>query len=70
MAGDRQSTDRYEDGNDFWIAEILGTSVTIRFGKIGTTGHKASRDFSSFKDAKEFAEKRLQKKIEEGFKPV
>lgn len=70
MSGDVDSTGRLEDGQEFWIAEVRGTKVTIHFGKLGTTGHKATRELGSIKAAEEFLADRLRKKLEAGFKPV
>jgi predicted DNA-binding WGR domain protein len=70
---DSTNTGRYEkvDGMkdpEFWLAEIEGTTVTIQFGKVGTSGHRASRQFTSIQEAKEFVEKRLKDKLTQGFK--
>jgi predicted DNA-binding WGR domain protein len=54
----------------FWAYEIRGTTVTIQFGKLGTQGVRASRDFDTIKDAEEFVETRLKKKLNEGYRPV
>lgn len=60
-------TGRYELNDEFWSAEIKGRIVTIHFGKIGTDGHIASREFGSFPAAKKFVEDRLRSKIAKGF---
>ncbi len=54
-------------GGEFWKATINGNAVTIHFGKIGGSGTRASREFRDFREAKEFVENRLKKKIEEGY---
>jgi predicted DNA-binding WGR domain protein len=54
----------------FWSYEIRDTTVTIQFGKIGTQGVRASRDFDTAKDAKDFVEVRLKAKLKEGYWPV
>ncbi len=53
----------------FWDAEIKGNSVTIHFGKVGTTGTKGSREFTSYEAAEKFLAQRVRKKLEEGYKP-
>ncbi|MDF1541204.1 MAG: WGR domain-containing protein, partial [Candidatus Thorarchaeota archaeon] len=64
------NTGRYESKTDFWIGERIGKSVTIQFGKIGRTGIRAAREFSTPKEAEEFLNSRLKDKIEDGFLPV
>lgn len=61
------STGQYESATDFWIGERRGKSVTIQFGKIGTKGIQASREFSSAKEAEEFLESRIKEKLDSGF---
>lgn len=53
----------------FWNAELNGKSVTIHFGKVGTPGHRGSREFSSIDAAEQFLAQRVRQKIEEGYKP-
>jgi predicted DNA-binding WGR domain protein len=69
-----RNTGRYElkNGLDhkFWEGTVEGKAVTLRFGKVGTTGLRASREFASVDSAKEFLKMRLQQKIREGYKPV
>lgn len=55
--------------NQFWEAQIHGKAITIRFGRIGTRGHQASREFSSHQEAQEFMEKRVAEKKADGFVP-
>lgn len=68
------STGRYEFKDDyenkFWEGYVEGNAVTLRFGKVGTSGLRASREFNSSESAKEFLEMRLQKKINEGYRPA
>ena len=61
-----QKTGRHE----FWIGEAIGKAVTIHFGKVGTQGHRGSREFKTSEAAKEFLDKRLHQKIAEGYKQV
>ncbi len=63
-------TARYEHNGEFWYAEIKRNVVTVHFGKIGTIGHAASREFGSIEAAKEFVKKRLASKIAQGFVKV
>lgn len=70
----KKGTGRYEFKDEydhkFWEGEIEGKAVTLHFGKVGTSGLRASREFTSFETAKKFLEERLQKKIREGFRLV
>ncbi len=54
----------------FWNAEVNGKSVTIHFGKVGTPGHRGSREFSSIDAAESFLAQRVRQKLEEGYKPL
>jgi predicted DNA-binding WGR domain protein len=54
----------------FWNAEVNGKSVSIHFGKVGTPGHRGSREFSSIDAAERFLAQRVRQKLEEGYKPV
>ena len=76
MRDEMKSKDRLEQSSKsnespkFWAYEIRDTTVTIQFGKVGTQGIRASRDFDTIKDAEEFVEVRLKKKLKEGYWPV
>ncbi|MHA1481226.1 MAG: WGR domain-containing protein [Candidatus Thorarchaeota archaeon] len=59
---------RYEFNDQFWQGVVERKFVHLHFGKIGTSGHKATREFPSAKAAIEFLEMRLKDKIEEGFR--
>ena len=73
MSMKEYKTGRYENQNadsgvpEFWQAERVYHTVTIIFGKIGSRGTRASRDFASTAEAQKFIESRLQEKIDEGF---
>ena len=76
MRDEMKSKGRYEQSRKsypspkFWAYEIRDTTVTIQFGKLGTQGVRASRDFDTIKDAEEFVEVRLKKKLKDGYWPV
>lgn len=61
--------DSNSEDQQFWNAEIKGTSVTIHFGKVGTQGTRGSREFTTYKAAEIFLSQRVRKKLEEGYKP-
>jgi len=71
---DKKSTGRYEFKDEhehkFWEGEIEGKAVTLRFGKVGTSGLRASREFASSDSAKEFLDEKLQMKIKDGYRLV
>ena len=62
----------FEDEHEhkFWEVSIEGKIVTLRFGKVGTSGHRASREFTSAESARKFLEMRRLKKMKEGYIPV
>lgn len=69
-------TGRYEhtgpgvSSPEFWEAERIYKTVTLTFGKIGTRGLRASREFTSSEEAQQFILQRLQEKTSEGFVKV
>jgi predicted DNA-binding WGR domain protein len=44
-----------------------GCSVTVRFGRIGTTGQSKTKDFASEELARRHAEGLIQEKIAKGY---
>jgi predicted DNA-binding WGR domain protein len=69
-SGRYERKDKASGLHEFWIGETKGVAVTIHFGKVGTPGHRGSREFKTTEAAKEFLTKRIQQKIEEGYKKV
>lgn len=76
MSGKELTTGRLEfkdestGRHDFWIGETHGKAVSIHFGKVGSPGHRGTREFKTAEAAREFLERRLQQKIEEGYQQV
>ncbi|WP_343670958.1 WGR domain-containing protein [Chitinophaga sp.] len=62
----------YQDENShkFWNIEINLTSLTVIFGKYGTTGQAQTKLFSSVEDCIKAAEKLIAEKTKKGYKPV
>lgn len=58
------------EGQKFWNAEVIGRSLTIHFGKVGTAGHKGTREFPTNDAAEQFLAQRVRQKLEEGYKPL
>ncbi len=56
--------------HEFWIGEAQSKTVTIHFGKVGTPGHRGSREFKTSEAALKFLDTRLQQKVEEGYRQV
>lgn len=72
MAEGAKTTGRYENAEThrFWSAKVVGTFVTISFGNIGASGHRASREFSTPEAAERFVIEQVKSKIAEGFRKV
>ena len=76
MSGEDLTTGRLEfkdestGSHEFWIGTTHGKAVTIQFGKVGTVGHRGSREFKTAEAARKYLEGRLQQKIEEGYQLV
>lgn len=70
------ATGRYERKDEdsglheFWMGDIVGKAILVHFGKVGTPGHRGSREFKTTKAAREFLEKRLQQKMDDGYQKV
>ena len=56
--------------HEFWIGGTHGKAVTVHFGKVGSPGHRGSREFKTAEAARKYLEGRLQQKIEEGYQRV
>lgn len=63
---------RFSDGssNKFWTIECKGTSHTVNFGRIGTSGQTQTKDFSTEDEAKKAAEKLIAEKVKKGYTEV
>ncbi len=76
MSMKEYKTGRYEHKGpgvtnpEFWQAERVYKTVTFIFGKIGTRGTRASREFTSYEEAQQFILQRVQEKTSEGFVKV
>ncbi|MFX1369490.1 MAG: WGR domain-containing protein [Promethearchaeota archaeon] len=76
MSRDVLSTGRFElkepknNRHEFWVAEVQGKYVTIKFGKVGSKGYTATREFNSPDEADKFVAYRLKTQIEKGYKRV
>jgi uncharacterized protein (TIGR02996 family) len=51
----------------FWTIEVRGTSFTVTFGKVGTSGQTKTKSFATIEQAKKAAEKLIREKISKGY---
>jgi predicted DNA-binding WGR domain protein len=51
----------------FWEVWVENTSLSIRFGKIGTTGQTTIKDFPTTTAAEEARDKAIAQKIKKGY---
>ncbi len=62
---------RYEfsegKSSKFWEIELDGESFTTKWGRIGTTGQEASKDFDSRGEAKREYDKLVAEKVKKGY---
>src|SRR5215831_6720723 len=65
---------RYEfsDGKSskFWEIELSGTSFTVRFGRIGTSGQEQTKSYTSAELARKEHDKLVAEKTRKGYKLV
>jgi predicted DNA-binding WGR domain protein len=54
----------------FWEVRVQGSEVLIRFGRIGAEGQRQTLVFSSPAEALRQAEKRVQQKLDKGYREV
>jgi predicted DNA-binding WGR domain protein len=51
----------------FWEVTLAGTSVTVRYGRIGTEGQMQGKTFPTGEDAAKHAEKLVSQKTRKGY---
>lgn len=51
----------------FWQCKVAGSSATITFGKIGTSGQSQTKDFATPQAANDFAAKQRNLKMQKGY---
>lgn len=61
---------RTEESSKFWEPQLEGNTVTVRFGKIDTTGQTHTKKFSSAEKAKTEYRKLVCDKLAKGYKPT
>jgi predicted DNA-binding WGR domain protein len=51
----------------FWTIEVSGNSYTVKYGKIGTNGQTASKEFDSDDACQKAADKVIKEKLGKGY---
>lgn len=54
----------------FYAVEVLGTTVVIRYGRIGTEGRREEEHFPDAEAARKFAEQKVTSKKRAGYQPA
>ena len=47
----------------FWSIEVVGTDVTVNYGKLGTDGQTQVKNYATTEEAEKAADKRVEKVI-------
>ncbi|HEV8061268.1 MAG TPA: DNA ligase [Gemmataceae bacterium] len=56
------------NSNKFWVAQLQGNEVFVRFGRIGTSGQTNVKAFASETEAAQHLEKVIGEKIKKGYR--
>lgn len=65
------TTRRFEHGGTkFWEIAVVGTSFTVRYGKVGANGRTQTKSYASAEDATREAEKKVREKTRKGYVEV
>jgi predicted DNA-binding WGR domain protein len=56
--------------NKFWEVSIAGSTVTARYGKIGTNGRTSVKELDSPEEAQEHARKQAAGKLKKGYQEI
>ena len=51
----------------FWQATVIGSSVSISYGHIGTEGQSQVKGFHNQDEAQKFADKQIKAKLAKGY---
>ena len=59
----------YKDAKShkFWTIEISGSSTTVTYGKVGTSGQTSSKDHGSTEKAKKFMASKIAQQMRKGY---
>lgn len=58
---------RGTDASKFWEVAVSGSTMTVRFGKIGANGQTKETTFDSDEDAQIEADKLISAKVKKGY---
>ncbi len=63
---------QFEDGSSskFWAIELAGSSFTVNWGRIGTSGQTQTKDFSSDSEASKQHDKLVAEKLKKGYAEI
>lgn len=53
--------------NKFWNISVVGTAVTVHFGRTGTKGQTRTKDYDSPEEARREADKQVAEKVKKGY---
>jgi len=70
MPGSRRFEFEEDDSSKFWEVVVIDTTVTVRFGKIGSAGQKKPKKLASPEAAAKEAEKLVKEKTGKGYSEV
>ena len=56
-----------EKSNKFWEIDMDGTSVTVRYGRIGASGQTQTKTFPDAAAAQKHHDKLVEEKTEKGY---
>ncbi len=70
LDGDAGSRRFEHGGTKFWEIRVEGSSHTVKFGKIGTSGQEKTKDFASAALAQKDADRLIQEKTQKGYEEV
>ena len=59
---------RDSKSNKFWEVDVSGNSVTVRYGRIGSSGQTSTKVFASPAAADAFARKSYEEKVRKGYR--
>ncbi|MBD3404698.1 MAG: WGR domain-containing protein [Candidatus Lokiarchaeota archaeon] len=59
-----------DQSNKFWEYKINGTSVTVKWGRVGLSGQSKVHNFSSSDDMQKFINKKVAEKMRKNYAPV
>tara|TARA_X000000368_G_scaffold354060_1_gene295429 strand:- start:18 stop:227 length:210 start_codon:yes stop_codon:yes gene_type:complete len=52
----------------FWEVSAVGSTITVKFGRLGTKGQNSSKKMNNSEAAKKEIEKMIKSKLKKGYK--